>query len=526
MRLLIVDSDPLEARELQQMCIQWSHLDTHGESCEALSMTTWPQAESCLQAGGADILLCEVPQGDIGDQPGRDWLREGPGRGLVKLMLLHGGEAELQCAVQSGAAGTVRCPPEQAELFHTLYSAQRLAQYQAEQNRLTGQGSLWLKSITPMKALLYRELLGLPGAPLPHLVAESPLMRDLGFDPDTPCTLVLFCAYDTDGDALALTDVQRSMIASGLLFELIGRDLVADGTRVYAVCSGLEAPVVRARCEQLQQRFGPGVHICCFFGRPAYWEKLPESRRALEQAARDCIRLEPRVNGPDDAPPAALSLPALPAEWKTLLAQGHYARFGEALSAWLDSGAAPVRSAAALRQLSLDLWQLLAAHLQQKQTPLHALACLPDALPANLPQLKSICRRVLAELSALRVSGAVTDERGLLVRRVLAYIGENLDTPLERDTIARQINLSSNYLARIFREETGKTLSDTIQEMRVRRAAELILQSDRGISEIAQECGYANFSYFSLQFRRLMGCAPREYRRQAGHAGSDSLTAV
>ena len=87
--------------------------------------------------------------------------------------------------------------------------------------------------------------------------------------------------------------------------------------------------------------------------------------------------------------------------------------------------------------------------------------------------------------------------------------GERLPTVNELATLCR---LSRRQLARVFREETGQTISDFIRNTTVLRAKIQLCNTDLPISTIAASLGFAKAAVFSTAFRRATGTSPRDYR--------------
>ena len=90
-------------------------------------------------------------------------------------------------------------------------------------------------------------------------------------------------------------------------------------------------------------------------------------------------------------------------------------------------------------------------------------------------------------------------------------------TLLER--FCREFHYSSQYMSRRFHLETGMTVLEYIQRVRVEKACEFIAGSDNSIQEIAAWVGYENVKYFNRVFQKLMHMSPGEYRRKAGGKG-------
>lgn len=109
------------------------------------------------------------------------------------------------------------------------------------------------------------------------------------------------------------------------------------------------------------------------------------------------------------------------------------------------------------------------------------------------------------------------------VERVCAYAIINLNRPLVFGRVARDVvHLSPSHLARLFRERRGEPFSVYVQNLRMRRAASLLVETDLAVQDIADRTGYKDPSRFTVHFKRAYGCTPQEHRRRfpAGHERS------
>lgn len=79
--------------------------------------------------------------------------------------------------------------------------------------------------------------------------------------------------------------------------------------------------------------------------------------------------------------------------------------------------------------------------------------------------------------------------------------------------VAETLGLSHEYLARIYRDRTGTTLTDAIRERRMTRAALLLKNTDLPVSQVASLCGFEDPSYFTRVFRKTYGMTPGAYRK-------------
>ncbi len=80
--------------------------------------------------------------------------------------------------------------------------------------------------------------------------------------------------------------------------------------------------------------------------------------------------------------------------------------------------------------------------------------------------------------------------------------------------LARELGLSQDYFARIFRRSMGLSPRAWLVDERIRCAAASLLESDAPIGTVAADHGYADLTLFGRQFRAVMGAAPRQWREQ------------
>ena len=78
--------------------------------------------------------------------------------------------------------------------------------------------------------------------------------------------------------------------------------------------------------------------------------------------------------------------------------------------------------------------------------------------------------------------------------------------------ISRIAAMAPSTLLPVFKKVTGYSPIDYLLHVRLAKAAEMLLKTEKTISEIAQDCGFADSNYFSRQFRRKYSLSPREYR--------------
>jgi len=97
--------------------------------------------------------------------------------------------------------------------------------------------------------------------------------------------------------------------------------------------------------------------------------------------------------------------------------------------------------------------------------------------------------------------------------RIKRYLYENYQKDISLDHLAAVTGYSKNYLCRIFRENTGMTINQYLNEVRIGKAVDLLAGTDLDLAEVAGRCGYNSVFYFIKAFKKRMGIPPGSYRK-------------
>ena len=108
------------------------------------------------------------------------------------------------------------------------------------------------------------------------------------------------------------------------------------------------------------------------------------------------------------------------------------------------------------------------------------------------------------------------------IRRVLAQVDSNLDTTIRNKDLAAVARLCESHFNVAFRKSVGQSPHEYIIRRRMERAQCLMLSTDKGLSEIAAECGLADQPHFTRLFRRVVGESPAAWRRARANPGARS----
>lgn len=103
-----------------------------------------------------------------------------------------------------------------------------------------------------------------------------------------------------------------------------------------------------------------------------------------------------------------------------------------------------------------------------------------------------------------------------LAQRVRDYIEVNYAaSSLNITQIADYLDLTASYASALYKRQTGESMMDTINQVRLRHAKQLLLQSDKTLDDIALEVGYYSTSTFLRAFKKREGITPGQYRTLA-----------
>ncbi|MFD0670748.1 helix-turn-helix domain-containing protein [Cohnella sp. GCM10027633] len=111
--------------------------------------------------------------------------------------------------------------------------------------------------------------------------------------------------------------------------------------------------------------------------------------------------------------------------------------------------------------------------------------------------------------------GGPADKSAMTIgRRVDIFLNDLQDRPLDVKALAASMHLSYAHVARAYKRQTGMTIIERMTEIKLGKAAELLLQEDSPLTEIAERTGFASLYYFSRQFKARYGVSPSHYRRK------------
>lgn len=114
--------------------------------------------------------------------------------------------------------------------------------------------------------------------------------------------------------------------------------------------------------------------------------------------------------------------------------------------------------------------------------------------------------------SCTNISKRKEDSSNDAIEASKAYIENNYTQNITLEDVSREVNISSYYLSRLFKEETGENFIDYLTNLRIEKAKELLSTTQYSMKEICSMSGYSDPNYFSKTFKKNVGVTPTEYR--------------
>lgn len=103
------------------------------------------------------------------------------------------------------------------------------------------------------------------------------------------------------------------------------------------------------------------------------------------------------------------------------------------------------------------------------------------------------------------------------IRKAMTLIELNYYNDIDVDVLCKHVNFSRSHFSRLFRKETGMSIPEYINKVRIQRAKALMHNTDLNIQEISKSVGFDDPFYFSRLFKKLEGHSPSVFKMMPFH---------
>jgi AraC-like DNA-binding protein len=115
-------------------------------------------------------------------------------------------------------------------------------------------------------------------------------------------------------------------------------------------------------------------------------------------------------------------------------------------------------------------------------------------------------------------SGKIIERRAEIVHEAISFLKNNYaSSNLNINEVAMHTFLSPSYLSKLFKEDTGRSFSEYLQNIRISAACDLLKTTDKKIIDIMMDVGLKDIKHFNRLFKKVTGMTPREYRKGGDH---------
>jgi AraC-like DNA-binding protein len=121
------------------------------------------------------------------------------------------------------------------------------------------------------------------------------------------------------------------------------------------------------------------------------------------------------------------------------------------------------------------------------------------------------------QLSAVQMRGADDDAQLDKINHIVNRLTDDIAQPVSMADVAEELGMSESRFSRFFRRATGNNFTDFVNRVRINRACQLLMETDRYVTHICYEVGFNNVANFNRRFLEIKGMTPSEFRRQAQH---------
>ncbi|THF79122.1 helix-turn-helix domain-containing protein [Cohnella fermenti] len=173
--------------------------------------------------------------------------------------------------------------------------------------------------------------------------------------------------------------------------------------------------------------------------------------------------------------------------------------------AWLTNWWGPLRhcrkSSIAIDEQLLAIWKAIISEKRR----------VGDSSPAILDGL-SRCLLLGVQRQLREMPDGNRYERNVAYR-IQRFIEQHAATSFRLRDAAQAVSLGVSRASDIFRQEVGQSIMDYAIDVRLSMAKDQMTESGLTLGQVAEACGFANYTHFNRQFRARFGLTPSEYRR-------------
>ena len=133
-------------------------------------------------------------------------------------------------------------------------------------------------------------------------------------------------------------------------------------------------------------------------------------------------------------------------------------------------------------------------------------------IKSYLEQLLILLVRNVTAIGKVSVFQSKDTMENNLISSIKEYLEASFERRVQISDVCKKFGYSKSYLSKIFHEQTGDTIANYSNQVKIREAKRLIRENNLNLSEISDRLAFDNPQYFSRVFRRITGMSPTEFK--------------
>ncbi len=522
MEILLVDDEIYTIRILQT-AIDWKSHQVE-QVWSALGVA---KAREILQENQIDLVICDI---EMPKESGLDllrWIRENKYDTEIILLTCHTEFAYAKQALNLGAYDYCVKPINVEDIEKVAVGALMHIQENRKMRKAWEEKDYLEKTRKVVETSFWRDTLEGRNGSSPDAIMKHAKENNVSLElNDTFCMALFstkFVEQETMDEAVDFFHITRNFFdkleAQAVLLEERDR-----GKWTVLLCN-LPAEDFCRICDDYLKMFHEIINIRiigCLY-TDLYCEELVSSYGKMYETEKMMTFYQESMWNVREVEQKKLVNVELDADMEQLLYSGQFGEFAKRLEEDLKrkQWKHPV-SVSALHTLRADICQSLDVYLKGRGILAHTLF-----------MDEEMCRRM--NESTLSVEHMVHFVRFLarfvpyednvtdITNAVKKYIFQHLSEEIARDSIAAALYMNGDYISRVFKRDTGMSISQYVNKERINQAKLLMVTTDLPMGDVADAVGYTNFSYFSKLFKQFVNCTPREYKLRMKGEGREDL---
>lgn len=520
MNVLIVD-DEFPALLAIKYMVDWSELEVDN----VYTAMNVQGAKQIFARHPVDFLLCDIEMPQENGLELLAWVKDHYPDTLPALLTNHAEFSYAQQAVGLGSIDYLLKPISPAQLHQLIQRVGELSRQRRRSREFANMGESLLANRQKLFESFWTELIhgGIPS----RRNSVQRAAQQWGIELPKKVIPVMICVShwneELSSEDQRLMEYALCNSAEDMILETRGTALHLRQSKLLALRyeeeSGIRAADMESLCETYIQITGKyfSCEVVCYLGGPCSCEELAGTVHRLEKLEEETLTPSRRILVLDQPGKCVEMVIPNMENWRFLLMDDQGDAVANQVEEYLDQYVNQNMDTAQLYRFQQAFLQMLYGVMEQKNISAHLL--LGDKKTMEMfhrsqRSVKELCNWVRHIVDKSTRYVAEVRETESIVERIKKYVALHIDQEISREDIANAVFLNKDYMARIFKQETGISIAAYVQQEKLQLASVLIAKTTTSISGIASQVGYSSFSHFSRVFRQFTGVTPMEYRKQ------------